>query len=304
MIELNTDLYNYRFALINQQAELSADIFDFIKVINQVSQEDFPEKGEFSVKDIVQKIIRAIVSCVKWAFEVINKVLKFLVYGYQPGFKRCKKLIEQISPRLPSLQAYSYNHIVTPAAMTTGANVIEKHVNTEIPGLGQHVPSNKISVIRKMYINEFNKLQLTQGQIDMNFAMIKPPATSSGKLKDFGIKGKGDFDKIIEKFEEIQNTLSEKLKELKKTSYKVRQIINKVQDHKFAEKYVKNKIEVTETLIVVFEAAIVGQDTKWLKTMQNTFLKELYWFRKKAGNYVAAGDTDENEPEKDLHETF
>ena len=312
MLTLDTDFYNYRLASIHQQADLASDLCDFINVLNQLSRSDFPmvsnelEQGSLSIASVAAALIRGIRACIQWALNIISKVVKFLIKGYQPGFKRCYKLIEQISPKLPTLQKYGYNYIVTLKSMTDGKNIIDHHLNkSTIPGFGQNVPSNIIAQIRKQYVAEFNKLQSKQGQINMNFAMTNAPGVSSGKLKDFGIHGKNDLDAIVEQFEEIKNTLSEKLENLKSDQgYKIRQVMMKLQNKTYADKFVKNKVNVTETLIAVFEAAIVGQDTKWFKTMQNHFIKELTWFAKKAGNIVASGDTSPENPEATHHETF
>lgn len=313
MSTLNTDFYNYQVASIRQQADLTADLFDFIKTINQVekynltgiSMEDFPDEGFGSVGSIIKGFLKGIWACFKWCLNIVGKVLKFLAYGYQPGFKRCITLIKKISTKLPSLQTYHYNYIVPLKTLELGSQIIEKHINTSIPNLGQSIPSGRIDKIRAMYIEEFNKLQLAHGRINANFAMEKAPGTSDGRLKDFGIHGKQDLVDIYNKFDDIRKTLSNKLNELKKNEcYKIRQIMNKMQDKNFSVKFVKNKVAVTESLIAVFESAIIGQDTKWLKNLQNNFLKELNWYAKKSESMVAAEDTDEDAPYKDYHKEF
>jgi len=313
MLTLNTDFYNYQIAAIRQQADLTSDLYNFVKIISQIekcnptstSMEDLSEEGSGSVASIAKGFIRILYSCFKWCLDVVGKVLKFLIHGYQPGFKKCVSLINKISAKLPSLQAYHYNYIVPLKALELGSQIIEKHINTNIPNLGQSVPSGRIDKIRAMYIEAFNKLQLSQGQIDSNFSMQKPPKVANGKLKDFGIHKKQDLTDIINKFDEIHSALSGKLNELRKGQcYKIRQIMNRLQDQNFSTKFVKNKVAVTESLIAVFESAIVGQDTKWMKSMQNSFLKELQWYAKKAESIVAAKDTDEEDPEKEYHEKF
>ena len=313
MLTLNTDFYNYQLASIHQQADLASDLCDFVRVINQISKydftdvsnEDFPEEGAFSLSAVLKGFLKGLWACFKWCLNIVGKVLNFLIHGYQPGFKRATSLIKQISTKLPTLQSHYYNYIVTLKSLEIGQKVIEKHVNTEVPTVGGAVPSGRIDKIRSMYIAEFNKLQSAQGQIDNNFALKKAPGTSEGKLRDFGIHGKQDLIDIVDKFEEIRKVLSEKLNDLKKNKcYKIRQVMNKLQDKNFAVKFVKNKVAVTETLIAVFESAIVGQDTKWLKSMQAKFLKELHWYSKKAQTVVAAEATDEDTPETEYHKTF
>ena len=314
MLSLDTDFYNYQFASVNQQAAFAADICDFIKTIDQVSRfdlgfystEEILEQGSLSVGSILKTIIKALWASFKWALSILGKVLNFLVHGYQPGFKRAVSLIEKISKKIPTLQQYTYNYSVSLKTMQKAKVLIERHVeHTEIPGFGQTVPSNKIAIIRKQYIVEFNKLQTREGQVDNNFAMVHPPTVMSGRLHETGVRGQKDFMDIKDQFDEIQKLLVDKLNDLKKgRALKLRQIMNKLQDKAFAMKYVKNKVDVTEDLIGVFEAAIVGQDTKYLKTMQNYFLKELDYYKKKAASVTASEDTDEDEPYKERHETF
>lgn len=313
MLTLDTVDYNYRVALINDQAALSADLCDFLKVINQAAKHEFNtlssealEQGDFSVGSIVMTFIRTVVACIKWAFSILGRVLKFLVYGYQPGFKRAEALINMISKKIPTLQQYTYNYSVSIKAMERLSFLITHHLeHTEVPGLGESIPSNKIAIIKKEYIKLFNNQQTKDGQIDDNFAMKNPPTTTSGRLYETGVRGRKDFMTIKETADEIRKTLSDKLKEIKSgQAFKIKQIMNQLQNKTFAMKFVKNKVNVTETLLFVFQSAVIGQDTKYLKTMENAFLKELNYYKKKAATVTHSEDTDEDTPAASRHESF
>ena len=299
MSTLDVSYYNRKVSMINQQAELSACIFDFYNILDQAFKQEFLsssseelERGDFSVGHMIVNFIKAIVNMAKWLFKTLKNMALFMLRGFTGTMGRSLRQINKVATRIPHMQNSKLKKGFNITALQAIKAVMESHAENE--GFkDDKLPQGNINNAKEYFIQKFNHSQKPQAQIDKSFIMMNPPVYSKGEtISKLGYNNaeilRDGYNLVIES-RKIAKT---RLKELMSESRRVKEIVKNIEEHGYKQKYAR-KAETTEVLLAAFHGAVLAFDLKYLQKSEQVWIDMIDDIYKQARDVVADNDADE-----------
>ena len=261
---------------------------------------DYVQRGSGSIVKGAWSGVKMIWNMGVWVLKTVKNMTVFAIRGFKGTVGSAIKRIEEMGDRIQHMQN---NRIATCCHMDTITRLVEvfrEHIF--IPEF--QIPEGKIAQARQNYIQQFNGRMRADAQVNNSFALANPPGGGlSGyvlrKFRTLADVGGDSAQRLIDAGNALltsEKILKERLDEVSKSSKEVEQITKKIRAKgKYGglirkDKYVKDAGTV-QVLKAAFVTAILAQELKYLKAVEDRFVAMVYSLRGKSKNYVTDDGT-------------
>ena len=309
---LDCAYYNDRLDSIHLRAGFDAELASFIDAINafdsvviavlakaysetgsiNAAQEalgDYIQKGSGSLVSGIGNVYKMIFNMGTWTLKMIRKMMVFAVKGFKGTVGGAVKELEEIGDeRVKQLQDKRVGTGISMKACLLMIDIAQAHMF--VPNI--KVKGGEILKVKQAYVTEFNKKMDSSNKgyakIKMNFDLVTKPGTD--KFNTLADTGGDSAKKLIGAGKALlaaEKVMKERLDDIRKTVPETKSIIDNLQKKGYKDKFM-NGANTVPVLKAAYQAAILANDLKELKRMEDAYTDMIYTVFKKSKKYVAS----------------
>ena len=308
---LDTTYYNDQLASIHLRAGYEEVVASFIDAINaydsaliavlareyeatgslSAAQEalgDYVSKGSGSLISGIGNVYKTIFNMGTWTLKMIKNMMVFAIKGFKGTVGGAIRELEQVGDeRVQQLQDKRVGKGISMDACRRMMDIADAHLF--VPAI--KVNAGQILAVKKAYITEFNKKMDHSGKsyakIKMNFDLEAKPGTDRfSKLSDTGADSAKTLIGAGKALLGAEKIMKERLDDIKKTVPATKNIVEKLRSKGYKDRYMKGA-NTLPVLKAAYQAAILANDLKELKRMEDAYVDMIHTVFKKSENYVS-----------------